>query len=65
MKEPLHFTYHPAIDVLEIEGFKYAGALFRSLSGEGRPFIEPGQWYRLVERKDGVLTISTRVEEKE
>ena len=54
----LAYQYDQDTDVLTVEGLKYAGALFREFG------VAPiGTTLRIVERKDGVVTVQ-RVEEK-
>lgn len=48
----LSVQYDHATDVLTVEGVRYSGVLFRSLG-----ICETGKWMKVVERKDGVLTV--------
>jgi hypothetical protein len=50
----LRFEYDPFADVLTIEGVKYAGEVFRGLG-----LTPPGKWVRIVDRRDGVVTLTT------
>lgn len=50
--EGLAHSYDQYTDILTIEGTKYAGALFRSLS-----FAPIGAVLRVVNRQDGVITV--------
>lgn len=49
----LKFSYNEQDDVLEVEGIKYHGDIFRQLSG----LLPPNHPFMIVGRVDGVLTI--------
>jgi hypothetical protein len=51
---PLSISYDAANDILTVDGFKFAGELMRMFT------ITPcGTMFRIIERKDGTVTIST------
>ena len=52
----LQFEYDETKDLLIIEGMKYSGDLFRALSESG---LAVGEYLRIIERKDGVVTFET------
>lgn len=50
---PLSVSYDAANDILTVDGFKFAGELLRTFT------VTPcGTMFRIVERKDGVITVS-------
>jgi len=58
-REPLRIAYDSASDVLEIEGVKYSGDLFRRL-GDGPMGIQPSspdEVFKIVKREDGTIII--------
>ena len=52
-KTSLDITYNEAEDTVMICGVRYTGLVFRALGT-----AKPGTWLRIVERKDGTLTIN-------
>ncbi len=50
--EPLRFSYDPMTDVLEVEGIKYHGGLFRALA-----VLPPGEIFMIQGRSDGALLL--------
>jgi len=46
------FRYDPDRDVFDIYGVTYSGILFRSFA-----IAQPGNWIRIHERKDGLVTL--------
>ncbi len=60
-KEPLNFDYDSERDVLTIEGVKYAGEYFRFLGHSPAP----GVIFKIVERKDGVISVAAVVPDED
>lgn len=54
----LNIEYDPDFDIVTIEGIKYTGALFRELGG----LLPIEKTFRILMRKDGVLTLQTAKE---
>lgn len=55
MSDQLNFSYDLEKDVLEIEGVKYSGELFRQLSPKG---MRTGTLFEFVRRDGGDITIN-------
>jgi hypothetical protein len=53
--EKLKIAHNQAADVLEIEGIRYAGEIFRQFGG----LLPVGRYFKLTAREDGVLTVFT------
>ena len=60
-KEKLRFSYNPETDVMEIEGMRYTGSLFRSFAAGGLALETP---MKIVKRDNGVITLQTIAEEE-
>jgi hypothetical protein len=52
-RKPLKVSYNARTDVLRIDGFAYAGELFRALGGP----TPMGNWFQVVSRDDGRITL--------
>lgn len=55
---PLKIAYDERNDILEVEGIKYSGHVFRYF-GLG---TVPGSWIRIIKREDGVAVVEIRDE---
>lgn len=51
----MNINYSLQSDVVEIEGIRYAGEVFRQVGS----FLPIGRYFKLMQREDGVVTIYT------
>ena len=53
-EEPLSFSYDAFTDIMTIDGAEYSGEFFRTLGEKG---LAIGDFFRVENRRDGVITI--------
>lgn len=53
-RKPIELSHDPATDVVTIDGYKFSGDLLRQMTAS--PL---GVRFRIIERKDGCITVGT------
>jgi len=55
-EKELKIKQNPINGIIEIEGIRYSYEFFRNLAGTGESAFKLNEPFKIIERKDGVIT---------